>query len=258
MRVRHVSLMSAAPLPSEPVQRAEHYFTDRTFPASSLRAESSTMVRRFFIRAGYLDATVRATRMERAPDGSVDLQFEINRGEPYHYSGIEATGATVFAPAELIATLKLKPGESVNTMRMLQGLAAIRAKYVCRGYLRIQTVPVAMVDAGDHTERLVVGMREGARFRIAKLSAVGLDGALADVLLAQPILQPGEFFQPCEITQAARRVVSREQVLKTPFTFDFLFHPGDDTVDLFINRGFDFGYGEVGMGSLYRGRMNLN
>ncbi len=255
VQIRHITLASALPLPSIPAERAERYFTHRDFLAASLKDESARMVRRFFIRAGYLEATVRATRLERAHDGTLDLQFEVNAGPLYHYSQVEATGAKVFAPAELIATLKLKPGEPVDTARMLEGLSAIRRKYFCRGYLRVEAVPVGTLNAGDHTERLVVLMREGPRFRIAKLSA-SLHGPVADVLLAEPSLQPGEFFQPCEMTRAARRDISREQAARTPFTFYSQINPGADTLDVVIEPGFDFGYGEVGWEDRSGGEVN--
>jgi len=258
VRIRHVSLMSAEPLPVEVLKLAERYFTDHSFPSSSLRAESTKMARRFYIRAGYLDARVTAMSIERAPDGWLDLQFEVHAGKLYHYSTVGATGTTVFKPAELVAMMKLKPGESVNTWRMLDGLSTIREKYFCRGYLRAEAVPLATIDAAQQAERLVIVMREGARFRIAKVSSAMLNGPVADVLLADPLLQPGEFFEPCEITKAARRDISREQAEKTPFTFSFSINSGTDTVDLRIETGFDFGYGEMGRGAGFGGGINVN
>jgi hypothetical protein len=247
LTVRKISFISAAPLPSRPVQRAQLYFDHRRLEPSSLRSESLKMMRRIFIRAGYLDAKIQGTQITRVPNSNseVDLKFEISPGELYHYSRVEVTGASVFPSSELVRLLALKAAQPVDTVRMLEGMQAIRAKYACGGYLRAETLPMITIAPSTRSIDLAILMREGAQYRIGSVGSALMVGPVADVLLSMRALQPGSKFQPCEITRAARQAVTKEQASKQPFTFGCRINDGSKTVNVFFATGFDFGYGEV-------------
>ncbi|MGB0743856.1 MAG: outer membrane protein assembly factor BamA [Opitutales bacterium] len=163
-------------------------------------------LRKFYRDNGYLDSVVDENLVEFEFDGEkeVDIIITVSEGQLYYLGEMSVDNNTVFTSDELLASVKLEPGDEFSPQGVDDAASAIRKYYTSRGYLdsRVQAERVPNME----TRRidLVFRVRESERFYLESIRVEGNTKSKSTVIIRELALRPGDVFdlQRMEVSKA--------------------------------------------------------
>lgn len=174
--------------------------------ASSRRGDMVEMLHQF----GHFSADVQ-WKVEKAPDGRVDLVFVVEEGPSVVVSKIDIKGNKAVKRQELLDILSKEGGTTVGQRYWREAvdkaLFAISNLYYDRGFVNVQIDrPNETLSADRSKMALTVTLREGDRFRIGKLDARGTLVVGASEYLKLLGVKQGEVFNRSKIASGLDRI----------------------------------------------------
>lgn len=143
------------------------------FEDKGWRDELVERVRDQWQMRGYFEAKadlVEVRKLSQAPETTIASAIvHVEEGEQYRLKEITFSNINVFSPAELRAAFPMQPGQVFATEAVRNGLKALRALYVGKGYINFTPVPDASIDEKSRTIVLAIDADEGEQFRFGSV-----------------------------------------------------------------------------------------
>lgn len=117
--------------------RERHFiFRGSEFSERKLR-QDLVQIRKFYRDEGYRDAVVDYLPPKFTEDGSlVDLTVLIDEGRLYRVASVDILGVKAFPKEEVLAKIKMKPGDPYTLDRILTDFRSVQRFYGEHGYVR--------------------------------------------------------------------------------------------------------------------------
>jgi outer membrane protein insertion porin family len=109
----------------------------KTFAPDGLTADIKAL-ENFYGARGYLDTTVRSTRVPNVDTGRLDLNYSIHEGELNYIQKVEIRGNTKTKDKVIRRELPVVPGEIYNTVRIERGAERLRNLGF---FSKVETIP---------------------------------------------------------------------------------------------------------------------
>ena len=174
--------------------------------AASRRSDMADTLQQF----GHFTASVD-WKVEKAPDGRVDVVFVIEEGPAVVVSKIDIKGSKAVKRQVLLDLMSQNGGTTVGQRywreAVEKALFMMSNHYYDRGYVNVQIDPPQESLSADKSKmELTVNIREGERFRIGKLDAKGTLVVGASEYLKLLGVKSGEVFNRSKIAQGLERI----------------------------------------------------
>ena len=149
---------------------------------------------------GYLDFKIDEVQLTPDPDDPeyVDLTFKLQEGKPYTVSEVTISGNRVVATDELLALIRLRPGEIFNYTRENESRQAIIHCYESLGYANVICRPVRSENFEDHTVKVDFAITEGEKYTVRDVIISGNTETKDKVIRRELAVQP---FDPVDQTR---------------------------------------------------------
>ena len=133
------------------------------------------LLRRFYLKNGYIDFEVRAAKSELAPDRSgFFLTFNISEGERYRVDKITINSQLRnLSSDDLRGDLEISEGDWYDGDAIGRSADAMELDVRNRGYAFVEVKPKISRDAEKHTVELVFDVGEGPRVYVERIDIVG-------------------------------------------------------------------------------------
>lgn len=225
----------------------------------TLFKEDLNLLRNFYRDNGYLDVVVEedAVQLDFVSDDEIDITVTVVEGRQYSLGEFSVEGATIHTSDELLASVKIEPGEIFSPQKVDDAATAIRDYYTSRGYLetsvRAERVPNMETGRIDVLFRI----RESEKFYLESIKVEGNTKTKSQVIIRELALRPGDVFD------RTRMDVSERRLDNTSFFQDVRMSPEDTNIpgrkDLSItvsegrtgNFTFGAGFGSVESAVIY-------
>ena len=125
-------------------------------------------VERFYLRAGYLDVDVKLAEEEDRPP-----RLTVSEGERYRVASMEVDNASPLSRDEVAAFIPFGPGDPPSPPDLKDGLMALLATLVGRGYIRAEA-EYAVTEAGPGRADVAVAIRAGERYTVGEIDLAGV------------------------------------------------------------------------------------
>jgi len=125
------------------------------------------------LRAKFGQPTAKPQTTDTCKDG-VEVSIPVEEGVVYSWDSAEWSGNKVFGAKELDETLKMKPGEVANGLKLDQGVDAVRKLYGRKGYLALGLKSIAVFDDQASKVQFRIEVKEGPQYRMGNLIVKGL------------------------------------------------------------------------------------
>jgi outer membrane protein insertion porin family len=136
-KVGHVAIQGNRLFPTAELERQLKMTTDETFTPGGLSADIRAL-EDYYGSRGYLDTSVRATRVANIETSRIDLDYTIREGELTYIHLIEIRGNTKTKDKVIRRELAVEPGEVFDTVRVDRSAERLRNL----GYFsRVDTMP---------------------------------------------------------------------------------------------------------------------
>lgn len=163
---------------------------------------------------GYTDA-VANVRATRAPDGRVDMCFEVDAGARWLIEAIEFEGNSALdddALADLVSTYGGRvnvPGGVYRDDLLADDMPAMLAAYYDRGHITAN-IAEPRIDRHDGLFTITIPVEEGPEFRLGALTVSGELALEPAEYLRLLGLREGEIFSRSRVAEGMERVRARE------------------------------------------------
>ena len=175
-----------------------------------LLEDSSRAIESYLYTRGYRDANALYTNQEQ--NGELVITFEVNRGPRYLLRNVEITGNDAVAEQELLALIRLKPGEPFVRATVGTGIGAIERLYRTRGFTRVQVksgesvlVPESASDP-DRPIDLQIAIVEGPRTLIGTVRFEGNTAIDEPTLRGLTMVSTGQAYSESEMLAGRERI----------------------------------------------------
>lgn len=168
------------------------------------------LLRQYYLKNGYADATVTAGTAELDPDGQGFLiTFAIEEGEPYTFGSvnIESSLPEVRPEAYNGKVLTLQ-GDTYNASLIDKTTEALTLAIAEEGYAFARVRPRAMPDPSTRTISIVYQVDEGPRVYIERINVVGNERTKDYVIRREFRLAEGDAYNPLMVDRAKKRLTA--------------------------------------------------
>lgn len=166
------------------------------------------LVRQYYLKNGYADATVVAGNAELDPDGSgFIINFAIEEGELYNFGQVAIDSSLAEVPAEEYrGELLTNAGEVYNASLIDKSTEALTLAIAERGYAFARVRPRATPDLATRTISISYVVDEGPRIYIERINVIGNDRTKDYVIRREFRLAEGDAFNPLLVDRAKKRL----------------------------------------------------
>jgi outer membrane protein insertion porin family len=159
--------------------------------------EVQERVRSAWQERGYYKAAVEAKSRLLSSNASGDeysVNVEINEGPQFRLGRIQFSPNGSDPQHQLRTFFALHDGDVLNVARIRDGLEALRQLYNSKGYINFVAMPDAQIDENHYSVSLDIDLDTGKQIRVSDSKILGLSPALAEKLIGDSRLRPGEIF----------------------------------------------------------------
>ncbi len=144
--------------------------------------------------AGYLDFKIEeVTLSPRADDPEyVNINFKLHEGEPYKVGTVTVSGNTSFDAEQLLARIKLHPGDTFSRALEDESCRAITSLYDTLGYADVYCRAIRSEDVQNHTVNLNFEIQEGRKYHVRDVLILGNTDTRDKVIRRELAIQPGD------------------------------------------------------------------
>jgi outer membrane protein insertion porin family len=182
------------------------------------------LVRQFYLKNGYPDASVTAANAEIDPDGSGFLiTFAIDEGQLYTFGGINIESSLPGVdPGTLQSDLLTHAGEVYDASEIDKTSEKLTLDIADQGYAFARVRPRPIPDAANRTIAITYVVDEGPRIYIERINVIGNERTKDFVIRREFRLAEGDAFNSLMVDRAKKRL----QALGLFKSVDIKRHPG--------------------------------
>jgi outer membrane protein insertion porin family len=166
------------------------------------------LVRQYYLKNGYADATVTASNAELDPDGTgFIITFAVEEGELYNFGavGIESSLAEVPGDA-YTGELLTASGEVYNASLIDKSTEKLTLAIAEKGYAFARVRPRAIPDLTSHTIAISYVVDEGPHIYIERINISGNERTKDYVIRREFRLAEGDAYNPLMVDRAKKRL----------------------------------------------------
>ncbi len=168
--------------------------------------EDLEAVREFYRSQGYLDMTIKGSRVERTAEKWMVLHVEIFEGVQYKVGATRIEGHKLFPAADLEAKLKMTKGKTFTPAGLEADTKAVEDYYGARGYIDTSVRTVRTPSAELEHIDLTYLIREGDLTYIEKIQIRGNTKTKDKVIRRELAVAPGQVFDMVRVDRSADRL----------------------------------------------------
>ncbi len=155
---------------------------------------------------GYQDVKVRPPQVTLVDDEYLDILVEIDEGPLYHVGNIDITGDLMRDKDELLALLKLQPGDVFSRLEMRNSIVALTDLYADNGYAYANVTPLTNKNTQDHIIDLNLEIDQGQQVYIEKIRIRGNNKTRDKVIRREIPIVEGDLYSASKIKKANRNI----------------------------------------------------
>lgn len=213
--VREISFMGNTVVSSKTLKgllsmKTVGIFNKGAFQESQLEIDKQSIIA-YYQNRGYVDVSIldvvrTVTYNEKDDCDELNIQYVIQEGAQYIFSGITFTGNTIFSTEQLRGLIKLQDGDVFNLGRFQEGLVAVTDLYFENGYTSNYFNPVESKNA--ETKQIAVNfmIMENPRSHIENIFIKGNEKTKDYVILRELPIESGDIFSKTKITTGLRNL----------------------------------------------------
>ncbi len=243
---RDLALRVATTQPSL-FRRGLHIGTRRCLDSDVLRLDVGRL-RVFYQRHGYYGATVD-TAVTSAPDGSVDVAFLIDEGQPVVIDSLRVEGLdSVTGPIADTSRVDLRKGAVFDRTALQATIDSIKARLRNTGYPRADVAASYTVDTAQHRALVDLDVLPGSRGRIGEVRVFSepLTGEAprlgAQIVQRLATVHPGDLYREQDLADAQRGLYQTDlfQKVEVRIAPDSVQPKGDTlvTIDILLRENY--------------------
>ena len=166
------------------------------------------LLRQYYLKNGYADASVTAGTAELDPDGNgFIITFAIEEGAPYTFGAVNIESALPEVQPEAyngkVLTLS---GDVYNASLIDKTTEALTLAIAEQGYAFARVRPRASPDPVNHSISITYQVDEGPRIYIERINVVGNDRTKDYVIRREFRLAEGDAYNPLMVDRAKKRL----------------------------------------------------
>ena len=166
------------------------------------------LVRQYYLKNGYADASVTAGNAELDPDGTgFIITFAIEEGELYNFGGVAIESSLAEVPGEAYrGELLTEAGDVYNASLIDKTVEKLTLAIAEQGYAFARVRPRAAPDLANRTIAVTYVIDEGPRIYIERINVVGNERTKDYVIRREFRLAEGDAFNPLLVDRAKKRL----------------------------------------------------
>ena len=166
------------------------------------------LIRQFYLKNGYADATVTSGNAELDPDGTgFIITFAVEEGEMYNFGGVNIESSLAEVPAEAyMGELLTESGDVYNASLIDKTTEKLTLAIAETGYAFARVRPRAIPDPASHTIAITYVVDEGPRIYIERINIIGNERTKDHVIRREFRLAEGDAFNPLMVDRAKKRL----------------------------------------------------
>ncbi len=182
------------------------YTKNDQYSRQKLGADIETL-RSYYMNRGYLDFTIESTQVSISPDKrDVFITIAITEGNRYTVSAIKLGGDLMLASDDLMALVKLKPGDAFSREKLNDSTKAIADRLGNDGYAFANVNAVPEVDKEQRTVNFTMMVDPGRRNYVRRINVVGNRSTRDGVIRRELRQLEGGFFDNQKIARSKQRL----------------------------------------------------
>lgn len=168
------------------------------------------LVRQYYLKNGYPDATVTAANAEIDPDGSGFLiTFAIDEGQPYTFGAINVESSLPgIDPGELSSDLLTQAGAVYDASQIDKTSERLTLNIADKGFAFARVRPRPIPDVASRTIAITYVVDEGPRVYIERINVIGNSRTKDFVIRREFRLAEGDAFNSLMVDRAKKRLQS--------------------------------------------------
>ncbi len=213
--VREISFMGNTVVSSKTLKgllsmKTVGIFNKGAFQESQLEIDKQSIIA-YYQNRGYVDVSIldvvrTVTYNEKDDCDELNIQYVIQEGAQYIFSGITFTGNTIFSTEQLRGLIKLQDGDVFNLGRFQEGLVAVTDLYFENGYTSNYFNPVESKNAETRQIAVNFMIMENPRSHIENIFIKGNEKTKDYVILRELPIESGDIFSKTKITTGLRNL----------------------------------------------------
>ena len=213
--VREISFMGNTVVSSKTLKgllsmKTVGIFNKGAFQESQLEIDKQSIIA-YYQNRGYVDVSIldvvrTVTYNEKDDCDELYIQYVIQEGAQYIFSGITFTGNTIFSTEQLRGLIKLQEGDVFNLGRFQEGLVAVTDLYFENGYTSNYFNPVESKNAETRQIAVNFMIMENPRSHIENIFIKGNEKTKDYVILRELPIESGDIFSKTKITTGLRNL----------------------------------------------------
>ncbi len=166
------------------------------------------LVRQYYLKNGYADATVTASNAELDPDGTgFIITFAIEEGEPYNFGAVSIDSSLAEVLAETYrGELLTDEGDVYNASLIDKSTEKLTLAIAESGYAFARVRPRANPDLVSRTIGITYVVDEGPRIYIERINIIGNERTKDYVIRREFRLAEGDAYNPLMVDRAKKRL----------------------------------------------------
>jgi outer membrane protein insertion porin family len=168
------------------------------------------LIRQYYLKNGYADASVTAANAEIDPDGTGFLiTFAIDEGQPYNFGAVTIESSLPdIKPDDYASTLLTKSGAVYDASQIDKTSEALTLAIADQGYAFARVRPRPIPDVANHTIGLTYVVDEGPRIYIERINIIGNERTKDFVIRREFRLAEGDAFNSLMVDRAKKRLTA--------------------------------------------------
>lgn len=166
------------------------------------------LLRQYYLKNGYADATVTAGTAELDPDGQgFIITFAIEEGEPYTFGEVKIESSLPeVQPQAYNGNILTLSGDVYNASLIDKTTEALTLAIAEQGYAFARVRPRATPDAANRVISITYQVDEGPRVYIERINVVGNERTKDYVIRREFRLAEGDAYNPLMVDRAKKRL----------------------------------------------------
>ena len=166
------------------------------------------LLRQYYLKNGYADATVTAGNAELDPEGNgFVITFAVEEGELYNFGAVTIDSSLAEVPAEAYkGELLTNSGAIYNSALIDKSVEKLTLAIAERGYAFARVRPRATPDAANRTIAISYVVDEGPRVYIERINVNGNERTKDYVIRREFRLAEGDAYNPLLVDRAKKRL----------------------------------------------------